>query len=96
MPTMTFGNEKNNETSDTADHFLRNRVEQSVALLCDRENPSAIQSPAVSSARSSLPIHIDAAYMQKGALVDAAKALAALWKVPSRAKLPTRAMQYSR
>jgi hypothetical protein len=74
---------------------LRNRIEQSVALLCERDEAKT-QPPAGSSDRRSLPIHIDTAYLQKGALVDAAKALAALWKVPSRGKLPTRAMQYSR
>jgi len=86
MATSTIGNPNIESTNQ-----LKEKVEQSVALLCENEaNPSG------ASGRSSLPIHIDSAYLQKGAIVDAAKALAALWKVPSRAKIPNRAMQYSR
>jgi hypothetical protein len=73
---------------------LKNQIEESVALLCEGQNPAAI--PAEPLRRRSLPIRIDTAYLQKGAIVDAAKALAELWKVPTRAKLPNRAMQYSR
>jgi hypothetical protein len=85
--TIENGNSGNSESTNQ----LKDKVEQSVALLCETEGN---QSGA--SGRSSLPIHIDTAYLQKGAIVDAAKALAALWKVPSRAKLPNRVMQYSR
>jgi hypothetical protein len=79
-----------NGTNQSPDQ-LKERIEQSVALLCEGEG---LQSGP--SGRSSLPIHIDTAYLQKGAIVDAAKALAALWRVPSRAKLPNRVLQYSR
>jgi len=89
MATSTPGNEQFDSTS-----YLRNQVEQSVALLCECQDSGSGQ--AGPAQRSSLPIHIDSAYLQKGALVDAAKALAALWKVPSRAKAPGRAMEYSR
>ncbi len=89
MTTSTTSNQNIESTT------LRNRIEQSVALLCERDDAKT-QPPTGSSDRHSLPIHIDTAYLQKGALVDAAKALAALWKVPSRGKLPNRAMQYSR
>ena len=79
-----------NGTNQSTDQ-LKDRVEQSVALLCES---GGLHSGT--SCRSSLPIHVDTAYLQKGAIVDAAKALAALWNVPSRAKLPNRVMQYSR
>jgi hypothetical protein len=76
---------------------LKNRVEQSVALLCKAQDATVTNARAAGSPdRRSVPIHVDASYLQKGALVDAAAALAALWKVPSRAKLPNRALQYSR
>lgn len=89
MITSTPGDEQNDPTSQ-----LKNQVEQSVALLCEpRDSGSAL---AGAAPRRSLPIHIDSAYLQEGALVDAAKALAKLWKVPTRARLPNRAMQYSR
>ena len=89
MATSTPGNEQFDATSN-----LKNQVEQSVALLC--EGQDSAPAPAGRAQRSSLPIHIDVAYLQKGALVDAAKALATLWKVPSRTKAPSRAPQYSR
>jgi hypothetical protein len=76
---------------------LKNRVEQSVALLCEAQASTGTNARAAGSpGRRSVPIHVDTSYLQKGALVDAANALAALWKVPSRAKLPNRALQYGR
>jgi hypothetical protein len=85
---------KNNNESPV---HLKNRVEQSVALLCKAQDATVTNAHAAGSPdRRSVPIHIDASYLQKGALVDAATALATLWKVPSRAKLPNRALQYSR
>jgi hypothetical protein len=83
---------KNNNESPV---HLKNRVEQSVALLCKTQDATVARA-AGSPDRRSVPIHVDASYLQKGALVDAANALATLWKVPSRAKLPNRALQYSR
>ena len=85
---------KNNDESPA---HLKNRVEQSVALLCKTRDTTVTNARAAGSPdRRSVPIHVDASYLQKGALVDAATALAALWKVPSRAKLPNRALQYGR
>jgi hypothetical protein len=84
---------KNNESPV----HLKNRVEQSVALLCEAQDSTGTNARAAGSpGLRSVPIHVDASYLQKGALVDAANALAALWKVPSRAKLPNRALQYGR
>ena len=83
-----------NELPTPSTIHLKNQIEESVALLCEGQKAAA--TPAEPIRRRSLPIHIDTAYLQKGAIVDAAKALAELWKVPTRAKLPNRAMQYSR
>jgi hypothetical protein len=86
MATSTIENGNTEFTNQ-----LKEKVKQSVALLCETEDAKSAP-----SGRSSLPIHIDAAYLQKGAIADAAHALATLWKVPTRAKLPNRVMQYSR
>ena len=94
MTTSSIENKKRESEGQ-----LKNRVEQSVALLCEEKVAAEnrpIASRPIASRRSALPIHMDTAYLQKGALVDAANALAALWKVPSRAKLPNRTLQYSR
>ena len=93
MATSTLATKNNNESPV----HLKNRVEQSVALLCEAQDSTGTHAHAAGSrGRRSVPIHVDASYLQQGALVDAANALAALWKVPSRAKLPNRALQYGR
>jgi hypothetical protein len=93
MATSTLESKNNNESPV----HLKNRVEQSVALLCEAQESTGTNACAARApGRRSVPIHVDASYLQKGALVDAANALAALWKVPSRAKLPNRALQYGR
>jgi hypothetical protein len=77
---------------------LKSIFEQSLAVLCDdkpqngsvmTKNPQKIR-----IRRDFLPLHIDAANLQKRALDNAAKALAALWNIsePGRAKPPCRAM----
>jgi len=59
---------------------LKNVYEQSLAMLSDfKQNSKGL--------RSAVPLHIDAASLQKRALDDAAKALATLWKVPSPGRL---------
>jgi hypothetical protein len=59
---------------------LKDVYEQSLAMLSDfKQNSKTL--------RSAVPLHIDAASLQKRALDDAAKALAALWKVPSPGRL---------
>jgi len=79
---------------------LKTIFEQSLALLSEdkaasgeKENPSASL-----ARRTSLPLHLDSANLQKRALDDAAKALATLWKIskPERTKLPNRALPCSR
>jgi|SRR5271156_2880422 hypothetical protein len=77
---------------------LKSIFEQSLAVLCEDkpQNKNVIlKNPQnVRIRRDFLPLHIDAANLQKRALDDAAKALAALWKIsePGRAKPPCRAM----
>lgn len=85
-----------NEQSDSTDH-LKNVVEQSLDVLCEGKDFIRANSQTGLFHRSSLPLHLDGANLKKRALSDAAKALAALWKIskPRRAKLPVRAMKYS-
>lgn len=70
---------------------LKNIYDQSLAILCDGANSVRVR-------RGSLPLHIDAASLQKRALTDAADALAALWNISSNrsAKIHGGAVQYSR
>jgi hypothetical protein len=69
---------------------LKNIFDQSLAILCEGSS--------VRVRRSSLPLHIDAASLQKRALTGAADALSALWKISATrpAKLRSGAVQYSR
>jgi hypothetical protein len=60
---------------------LKDVYEQSLAMLSD------FKQNAKTSRRSAVPLHIDAASLQKRALDDAAKALATLWKVPLPGRL---------
>jgi hypothetical protein len=70
---------------------LKNIFDQSLAILCEGAGSVRVR-------RSSLPLHIDDASLQKRALRDAADALAALWKISGTrpAKLAGGAVQYSR
>jgi len=62
-----------NDNFGSADH-LKNVFEQSLAILCECAVSARVR-------RSFLPLRIDAVNLQKRALSDAAKALAALWKI---------------
>lgn len=77
------------EKSGSTTH-LKDIFDQSLAIL---EGASSAR-----VRRSCLPLHIDAANLQKRALSDAADALAALWKISTTRspKLQSRAIQYSR
>ena len=67
-------------------HHLRDIVEQSIAVLCEPDQAAAKKAQVRAS--RFLPLHADRATVQKAALTNAAKALAALWNVsrPGRAK----------
>jgi hypothetical protein len=77
---------------------LKSMFEQSLAVLREdkpqHNNVTTKNSQNVRIRRDFFPLHIDAASLQKRALDDAAKALAALWKIsePGRARPPFRAM----
>lgn len=77
---------------------LRSIFEQSVAVLCEGKPGASKDSRGVRIRHNSLPLHTDAADIQKRALDAAAKALASLWRIsePARAKLPGRVMPSSR
>jgi hypothetical protein len=77
---------------------LKSVVEESLAVLCEDKDSARTESQTARSSRRSLPLHIDPANLQQRALVNAAEALAALWKIsgPRRTKLSSPAMQYSR
>jgi hypothetical protein len=79
-----------NGTSGSKTH-LKDMFDQSLAILCEGAGSVRIR-------RSFLPLHIDAANLQKRALSDAADALAALWKISKARspKLQSRAIQSSR
>jgi hypothetical protein len=68
-----------NEKSGSTTH-LKDVFDQSLAVLCEGASSGRVR-------RSCLPLHIDAANLQKRALSDAADALAALWKI-SKPKSP--------
>jgi hypothetical protein len=79
---------------------LKTIFEQSIALLSEEKSACGEkENPLTNLARrTSLPLHIDSASLQKRALDDAARALATLWKIskPERTKLPSRALPCSR
>jgi len=98
MANGMIGNEHSNSTNQ-----LKSIVKESLAVLCGskdspRTNSEGTETQTGSPRPRSLPLHVDAVNLRKGALVNAAKALAVLWKVsePGRPKLQSRAMQYSR
>jgi hypothetical protein len=67
---------------------LKNIFDQSLAILCEGASSVRVR-------RSSLPLHIDAANLQKRALSEAADALTALWKISDTKspKLQSRTIQ---
>ncbi|MGZ6231092.1 MAG: hypothetical protein ACXWMO_10050 [Syntrophales bacterium] len=75
-------------------HHLKSIFEQSLAVLCrDGDKDSATGNGQNGRVRcDSLPLHMDAANLEKRALDDAAKALATLWKISDagRPKLQAR------
>ena len=85
------------DESDSTNH-LKSIFDQSLAVLCEGKDTVKTGSQTDWLRRKSLPLHIDAVNLQKRALDNAAKALATLWKIsePKRAKLQSRATQYSR
>jgi hypothetical protein len=79
-------------------HHLKSVFEQSLAVLREDNNNkiknehknvvNKTRSP-LRARRDFLPLHIDPANLQKRALDDAAKALAALWKISETAPRQT-------
>lgn len=86
-----------NLSCDSTNH-LKDVVEQSLAVL--REGKDSVKAVFETGPprRRSLPLHVDAANLQKRALSDAARALAELWKLskPRSAKLTKGAMPNNR
>ena len=80
MASATIIKEKSDSTIQ-----LKKVVEQSLAMLGESND-----TPRTEICRRSLPLYVDAANRQKVALVSAAKALAALWKIsdPRPARRP--------
>jgi hypothetical protein len=72
--------------------YLKSVVEQSLAILNqdkdDKDDKDATSTETCR--RRSLPVYVDAANLQKVAMVSASNALAALWKIstPVRALKP--------
>lgn len=61
---------------------LKKLMEQSLAVMREgKAAAAATQTKTGTLSRRALPLHMNAAYLQNGALVDAADALAALWKI---------------
>jgi hypothetical protein len=81
-----------NQKPESTNH-LKGIFEQSLIVLCEGRDAVTTKTQAGRVRRASLPLHIDAASLQKRALDDAAKALATLWNIskPERAKLHSRA-----
>jgi hypothetical protein len=82
------------QQTESTNH-LKSVFEQSLAALREDNNAVITKTrPNVSVRCNCLPLHVDPANLQKRALDDAAKALAALWKIsqPGRCKLPARVM----
>ncbi len=73
------------EHSESA-HHLKVVVEQSLDAL--REGKGSANTEL--SRRRALPLHADAAALEKAALIAGAKALAELWKVPEGRRVTSR------
>jgi hypothetical protein len=71
--------------ADSKDH-LKSVVEQSLAVL----NQNKSMATTETSPRRSLPVYVNAANLQKVAMVSASNALAALWKTsaPGQVRRP--------
>jgi hypothetical protein len=83
------------EPSESISH-LKRVFEQSLAVLGDSPGSKAGEAQTSRSSLRSMPLHIDAATLQKRAIANAAQALTALWKISPRAKSRTRVAQQSR
>ena len=82
------------QQTESTNH-LKSVFEQSLAALREDNNAVITKTrPNVRVRRNCLPLHVNPANLQKRAPDDAAKALAALWKIsqPGRCKLPARVM----
>lgn len=84
---------KNQQAEST--NRLKSIFEQSLEVLCedkDKEKDGSTRARSAHKRCAFLPLHIDAANVQKRALEEAAKALTTLWKISGtrRAKLETR------
>ena len=68
--------------------------EQSLGVLCEGKGSAADKHLQ----HASLPVYMDPVNLQKRALLEAAKALAALWNISglTRTKLSSRPIKYSR
>jgi hypothetical protein len=64
-------------TAQSDSNHLKNVFEQSLAVLSEDADAGVERKN-----RRSLPLHMDAANLQKRALENAANALANLWKIP--------------
>ena len=93
---MVNGMIENDRSESTK--YLKNIFEQSLAVLCEDKNSAAAETHLRRLRHGSLPLHIDAINLQKRALIEAAQALAALWKISERSqsKLPSSALKYRR
>ncbi len=73
--------------ADSKDH-LRSVVEESLSILNQNEDAAKTET----SRRRSLPVYVDAANLQKIAVISASNALASLWNISAtrRAGRPPR------
>src|SRR5271170_609103 len=78
--TMLTNETAAREKSDSTNR-LKKVFEQSLVVLCACNDAGAKKTEIARERRSFLPIHTDAASLQKRALDEAAKALATLWKI---------------
>lgn len=70
-----------NQQSDSPNH-LKNIVEQSLDVLREDKESEAAAAQKIPLRRRSLPIHFDVVNHKRRALLEAANALATLWKIP--------------
>lgn len=84
------------QQTESTNH-LKSVFEQSLAVLQDDNNAAMRKTrPNKPARRDCLPLYIDPANLRKRALEDAAKALAALWRIsqPGRGKLTARGLSF--
>lgn len=70
-----------NQQSDSPNH-LKSIVEQSLGVLREGKESEVAAAQKRPLRRRSLPIHFDVFNRERRALLEAAKALATLWKIP--------------